>query len=73
MKQHSKVIREQDEMVCHDCGKRWDVGDTEPSCAPSWQVRGYDGTKLTLQCNSAGEAEDRARKRGVNVAMVVPV
>lgn len=70
--QHNKVTREQDEMVCADCGKRWDVGEVEPECAPAWRVCGHDGTHTTLRCHTAHEAAERIRRRGVKVAMVVP-
>ncbi|CAL9969073.1 hypothetical protein VPHD63_0023 [Vibrio phage D63] len=30
MSNHEHAYREQDEMVCPDCGRRWDIDEEEP-------------------------------------------
>lgn len=34
MTDQCKARREQDEMVCYDCGFRWDVDDPDPPKCP---------------------------------------
>lgn len=73
MSQHNKAYREQDEMVCPDCGKRWDLDDVEPDCLPEFQVLDKNGHRIKLHCHNTKEAEQKARQLGVEVSMVVPV
>jgi len=57
-----KELREQDEILCSECGRRWDVSEQRPACSDDQsKARGDYNTKLAAYDNPKSGERDYFR------------